>query len=79
MVWSTTSTLADLAEDTLQTLNKRFDDKLYLESLKQAVIGGRFDKAKFDLSNSVIIGRDGGLCLLLIRLTKKQQTEMIKL
>ena len=50
-----------------------------LKVLKQAVIVGRFDKAKFGLSNSLILGEDGGLCLLLNRLTKEQQTEMIKL
>ena len=79
MVWATGSKLADLTKDTLQTLRKCFDDKLYLEVLKQAVIFGRFDKAKFGLSNTLIIGEDGGLCLLLNRLTKEQQTEMIKL
>ena len=49
------------------------------ENLKQAVVVGRFDKKKFGLSNSLILGEDGGLLLLLNRLTEEQQNEMIKL
>ena len=55
-----------------------FREKSLYDSLSQAVIRGRFDKDDFKLSNSLIVGEDGGLYLLLNRLDQEQQQGMVQ-
>ena len=51
---------------------------LGMSHLSKAIILGRFDKDDFKLKNSLIVGEDGGLYLLLNRLDKEQQKGMIQ-
>ena len=80
LIWlfPTTDRLLCLAKETLGKLLPLFEDKSWHDLLYQAIVLGRFDKDDFKLKNSLIVGEDGGLYLLLNRLDKEQQKDMIQ-
>ena len=78
LAWWPSTILTDLAKQTLQNLHYHFNGERSNNLLSQAMLVGRFDKDNFGLKNTLILGEDGGLFLLLNRLTKEQQEEMVK-
>ena len=80
LIWlfPTTDRLLCLVKETLGKLLQLFQDKSSHDLLSQAIILGRFDKDNFKLNNSLVVGEDGGLYLLLNRLTKEQQKGMVQ-
>jgi serine/threonine protein kinase len=62
-----------LVTNTLNKLQEHFSDQVKLTQLKDAILSGRFDKKKFELPNTVVMGEDGGMYLLLNNLTKDNE------
>ena len=77
MVWLRSTSLTRTAKEALKKLQDCFNDKAFHDYLIQALITGRFDKTVFGLSHTLICGEDGGLVLLLNRLSKEQQEDMV--
>ena len=77
MIWLGSNNLLQITKNTLEKLSQCCRDETSRTDLIEAFISGRIDKAKFGLSHSLILGEDGGLYLLLNRLTKAQQEDMI--
>ena len=77
MIWLGSNSLLQIAKKPLEKLSQCCRDEFCRADLVEAIISGRFDKTKFGLSHSLILGEDGGLYMLLNRLTKAQQEDMI--
>ena len=77
MIWLGSNSLLQTAKKALEKLFQYCRDESCRADLIEAIISGRFDKSKFGLSHSLILGEDGGLYLLLNRPTKAQQEDMI--
>lgn len=78
LVWLPSNSLKKAAEDSLQKLQKLFDDESSRDRVTQAFIIGRFDKSAFGLSHTLVCGEDGGLYLLLNKLSQQQQEDMVR-
>ena len=78
LVWVPSNSLTRTAKDALKKLQECFNDESFHDRLIQALTIGRFDKTIFGLSHTLICGEDGGLVLLLNRLSKEQQEDMVK-
>ena len=78
MAWLSSSFRKTLGIKSLQKLQSYLSDKSFHDRLIQALAAGRFDKALFGLSHTLVCGEDGGLFLLLNRLSKEQQEEMVR-
>mgnify|MGYP000859612344 CR=1 FL=1 len=77
MIWLGSNSLLQTAKNALEKLSECCRDESCRADLMEAFISGRIDKVKFGLSHSLILGEDGGFYLLLNRLTKDQQEDMI--
>ena len=78
MVWLPSSSRKALGINCLQKLQTYLFDKSFHDRLIQALAAGRFDKSIFGLSHTLVCGEDGGLFLLLNRMSKEQQEEMVR-
>ena len=78
MVWLPSSFRKALGIKSLQKLQSYLSDKSFHDRLIRALATGRFDKSIFGLSHTLVCGEDGGLFLLLNRLSNEQQGEMVR-
>ena len=67
LIWKDQTDCTLLTRRTIQKLLFLLDDKSQTEKIQHAVISGRFDKNQFGLEDTVILGEDGGMYLLLNR------------
>ena len=67
LIWKDQSDCTILTRKTIEKLIFILDDESQTEKVKDAIISGRFDRNKFDLGSSAILGEDGGMYLLLNR------------
>ena len=67
LIWKDQTDCTVLTRRTIEKLLSLLDDKSQIEKIQHAVISGRFDKNQFGLEDTVILGEDGGMYLLLNR------------
>ena len=77
MIWSRPNALIQTAQKIFEKLSELCCDEACRDDLIEAIVSGRFDKAKLGLSHSLVLGEDGGLYLMLNRLTKEHQEAML--
>ncbi|MGF1925217.1 MAG: hypothetical protein ACQUHE_13655, partial [Bacteroidia bacterium] len=83
LLWQNESLFVNCAKATLTSLGIFFESSMdqcqrqRRKDLVEAVLCGRFDKEKFDLNNSLILGEDGGLYLLLNCMNQQQQDALV--
>ena len=77
MIWLGSNSLTQTAKKVLEKLSQLCLEESSRADVIEALLSGRFDKSKFGLSHSLVLGEDGGLYLLLNRLTKENQKDMI--
>ena len=69
LLWKKDSASSQLAAQTLNNLEELLadldKDPAKSQKLKNAIIIGRFDKSEFKFNETLILGEDGGLYLLL--------------
>ena len=58
-----------LTISTLTILKQHLNDPNSCDKVNNAIISGRFDKTDFNLTETVIMGEDGGMYLLINNLT----------
>ncbi|WP_342269666.1 WD40 domain-containing protein [Rickettsia endosymbiont of Orchestes rusci] len=75
LLWKDPTNVFASTQLTIKILEllKHFSDQAKFIQLKDAVLSCRFDKEKFKLPNTVIIGEDGGMYLLLNNLTRDNE------
>ena len=80
LIWQDKSSFNELTRSSLGILSEHFNDNNSEteKKLSQAIISGRFDKNKFGLSDTLIMGEDGGLYLLLNRLNEEQKSVLVE-
>ncbi|WP_375330738.1 NACHT and WD40 repeat domain-containing protein [Candidatus Tisiphia endosymbiont of Oplodontha viridula] len=76
LLWKDTNIAADsikLTTGTLKKLKEHFSDQSKFNQLREAILTSRFDKEEFNLPNTVIMGEDGGMYLLLNNLNSNEK------
>jgi hypothetical protein len=65
LIWKDDASNYKLAEESLNSLSEILTNPKLKTQLTEAIISGRFDKEQFGLKDTMILGEDGGLYLLL--------------
>ena len=68
LVWKEQSECVIITRKTINTLLIAMDDENQSKNFENGIISGRFDKEHFGLEDTVILGEDGGMYLLLNRI-----------